>query len=76
MGSKSDAAQQQLVVSRELGEHQEVRIGESAVEAEAEQLAQLSAKYGLEMQPDSIPGLLERFDLVIGEPMETVLQLA
>ena len=25
--------------------------------------------YELEMQPDSIPGLLERFELVIGEPL-------
>ena len=28
-----------------------------------EALAELSARYGLEMQPDSIPGLLERFNL-------------
>jgi mannose-6-phosphate isomerase-like protein (cupin superfamily) len=47
-----------------------------AVEADPSALAQLSDRYGLEMQPDSVPGLLERFDLVIGEPMETVLQLA
>jgi mannose-6-phosphate isomerase-like protein (cupin superfamily) len=47
-----------------------------AVEADPSELAQLSERYGLEMQPDSIPGLLERFGLVIGEPMETVLQLA
>ena len=47
-----------------------------AVEADPDELAQLSSRYGLEMQPDSVPGLLERFGLVIGEPMETVLQLA
>jgi mannose-6-phosphate isomerase-like protein (cupin superfamily) len=47
-----------------------------AVEADSSALAQLSDRYGLEMQPDSVPGLLERFDLVIGEPMETALQLA
>jgi mannose-6-phosphate isomerase-like protein (cupin superfamily) len=47
-----------------------------AVEADPEKLAALSAKYELEMRPESVPELLERFDLVIGEPMETVLQLA
>jgi quercetin dioxygenase-like cupin family protein len=40
-----------------------------ALEADPEALAELSARYGLEMQPDSIPGLLERFDLRIGEPL-------
>jgi mannose-6-phosphate isomerase-like protein (cupin superfamily) len=47
-----------------------------AVEADPDELAQLATRYGLEMQPDSVPGLLERFGLVIGEPVETVLQLA
>lgn len=47
-----------------------------AVEADPDELGRLSTRYGLEMQPDSVPGLLERFGLVIGEPMETVLQLA
>jgi mannose-6-phosphate isomerase-like protein (cupin superfamily) len=47
-----------------------------AVEADPEKLAALSAQYELEMRPESIPELLERFGLVIGEPMETVLQLA
>jgi quercetin dioxygenase-like cupin family protein len=41
-----------------------------ALEADPEELGELSARYGLEMQPDSVPGLLERFDLVIGEPLE------
>ena len=40
-----------------------------ALNAEPEQLGELGGRYGLEMQPDSIPGLLERFDLVIGEPL-------
>ena len=35
--------------------------------AQPEQLAELCARYGLEMQPDSVPGLLERFDLRMGE---------
>ncbi len=40
-----------------------------AVEAAPEELAALSARYGLEMKPESIPELLERFDLRIGEPV-------
>jgi mannose-6-phosphate isomerase-like protein (cupin superfamily) len=38
-----------------------------ALNAPPEQLAALTERYGLEMQPDSVPGLLERFGLVIGE---------
>jgi mannose-6-phosphate isomerase-like protein (cupin superfamily) len=41
-------------------------------EAAPEQLAELSQRYGLEMQPDSIPGLLERFGLRMGEHSEVV----
>jgi mannose-6-phosphate isomerase-like protein (cupin superfamily) len=40
-----------------------------ALQAPPEELAALSERYGLEMQPDSVPGLLERFGLVIGEPL-------
>jgi mannose-6-phosphate isomerase-like protein (cupin superfamily) len=40
-----------------------------AMQADPDELAELSARYELDMQPDSIPGLLERFDLVIGEPL-------
>jgi mannose-6-phosphate isomerase-like protein (cupin superfamily) len=40
-----------------------------ALKADPQDLAELNARYGLEMQPDSVPGLLERFDLVIGEPI-------
>jgi mannose-6-phosphate isomerase-like protein (cupin superfamily) len=39
-----------------------------AVEADPQALAALSARYELEMDPSSIPGLLERFGLVLGEP--------
>jgi mannose-6-phosphate isomerase-like protein (cupin superfamily) len=39
-------------------------------------LAALGEHYGLEMKPESIPELLERFDLRIGEPLEGALQLA
>jgi hypothetical protein len=35
-----------------------------------EALAELSARYGLEMDPGSIPGLLERFGLRMGERQE------
>jgi hypothetical protein len=38
--------------------------------AAPEQLSELNARYGLEMGPDSIPGLLERFDLRMGQPQE------
>jgi gentisate 1,2-dioxygenase len=38
-----------------------------ALNADPEELAALSARYGQEMQPDTVPGLLERFGLVIGE---------
>jgi quercetin dioxygenase-like cupin family protein len=37
--------------------------------ADPEVLGELCQRYALEMDPDSIPGLLERFDLVIGEPL-------
>jgi mannose-6-phosphate isomerase-like protein (cupin superfamily) len=38
-----------------------------ALQAAPEELAALNERYGLEMQPDSVPGLLERFGLVVGE---------
>src|SRR3954454_10455050 len=38
--------------------------------AAPETLGELHARYGLEMDPDSIPGLLERFNLRMGEPNE------
>jgi len=40
-----------------------------ALQAAPEQLAALSGRYGLEMQPDSVAELLERFSLRIGEPL-------
>jgi mannose-6-phosphate isomerase-like protein (cupin superfamily) len=36
--------------------------------AEPQVLGELCARYGLEMDPGSIPGLLERFDLRMGQP--------
>jgi mannose-6-phosphate isomerase-like protein (cupin superfamily) len=38
-------------------------------QADPETLAQLSARYGLEMQPKTVPELLERFQLRIGQPL-------
>ena len=38
-------------------------------QADPQVLAELSARYELEMDPESIPMLLERFDLVVGEPI-------
>jgi mannose-6-phosphate isomerase-like protein (cupin superfamily) len=32
-------------------------------------VAELSGRYGLEMQPDTVPGLLERFGLQVGHPI-------
>jgi quercetin dioxygenase-like cupin family protein len=37
--------------------------------ADPQALGELCRRYDLEMDPDSIPGLLERFDVVIGEPL-------
>jgi mannose-6-phosphate isomerase-like protein (cupin superfamily) len=47
-----------------------------ALNADPEELAELAARYGHELKPETVPELLERFDLVIGEPMESALQLA
>lgn len=41
-----------------------------ALQAAPEDLAALSGRYALEMQPDSVPGLLERFGLRIGDRSE------
>jgi quercetin dioxygenase-like cupin family protein len=38
-------------------------------QADPSVLGELCARYGLEMDPGSLPGLLERFDLRIGEPL-------
>jgi mannose-6-phosphate isomerase-like protein (cupin superfamily) len=38
-------------------------------QANPEVFAELTGRYGLEMQPDSVPELLERFGLRIGEPL-------
>jgi mannose-6-phosphate isomerase-like protein (cupin superfamily) len=40
-----------------------------AMQADPHDLAALAARYELDMQPDSVPELLERFGLVIGEPV-------
>ena len=37
--------------------------------ADPEELAQLNARYGLEMQPDSVPELVERFGVRLGDPL-------
>ena len=38
-------------------------------QADPEAFAQLRERYGLEMQPETVPELLERFDLRMGEPL-------
>jgi mannose-6-phosphate isomerase-like protein (cupin superfamily) len=40
-----------------------------ALKADPEALAELNERYGQEMQPDSVPELLERFGLQIGEQL-------
>ena len=41
-----------------------------AAEADPQTLGALSARYGLEMKPESVPDLLQRFELVFpGEPL-------
>lgn len=40
-----------------------------SLKAEPAALGELCARYELEMQPESVPGLLERFDLRLGEPI-------
>jgi gentisate 1,2-dioxygenase len=40
-----------------------------ALKAAPEALAELSGRYGLEMRPESVPGLLERFGLRMGEQL-------
>ena len=43
-----------------------------ALNVPPEQLAELAERYGHELQPDTVPGLLERFGLRIGERSEVV----
>ena len=40
-----------------------------AIRADPETLARLNDRYGLLMQPETVPDLLARFDLRIGEPL-------
>lgn len=40
-----------------------------ALEADPAELAALNVRYGLEMQPESVPELLDRFRLQIGQPL-------
>jgi mannose-6-phosphate isomerase-like protein (cupin superfamily) len=43
-----------------------------AIDADPAELAALNERYGQEMQPDSVPELLQRFDLRIGDPEVTM----
>ncbi|HYC81394.1 MAG TPA: cupin domain-containing protein, partial [Solirubrobacterales bacterium] len=40
-----------------------------AIEADPDELAALNERYGQDMKPETVPELLERFGLVIGEPL-------
>ena len=46
-----------------------VALGGSA-QADPQELMELCGRYQLEVDPESIPSLLERFELRLGEPME------
>jgi hypothetical protein len=41
-----------------------------AINADPQELTELGERYGQYFKLESIPGLLERFDLVVGEPLE------
>jgi mannose-6-phosphate isomerase-like protein (cupin superfamily) len=41
-----------------------------AINADPQELTELGERYGQHFKLDSVPGLLERFDLVVGEPLE------
>ena len=47
-----------------------------ALNADPEQLMELAGRYGHLMKPESVPELIERFDLVVGEQVARPLQLA
>ena len=38
-------------------------------QADEQALAELNDRYGLEMRPETVPGLIERFGLRLGEPL-------
>jgi mannose-6-phosphate isomerase-like protein (cupin superfamily) len=42
--------------------------------AAPDEVAALSDRYGLEMKPETVPELLERFGLRVGEPVEATLR--
>ena len=46
---------------------QELSDGGGALAMDPEELAQLNARYGLEMRPETVPELLDRFGLQLGE---------
>jgi len=54
--------------------HELVDMG-GVAQAEPEQLAALCGRYELEMQPETLPELLERFDLRMGDPTGTAATL-
>src|SRR6187549_1173338 len=39
------------------------------IAADPDEVAELSRRYGLEMRPETVPGLLERFGLHLGHPL-------
>ena len=43
--------------------------------ASPEEMAALNDRYGLEMKPETVPDLLERFGLRVGEPVGTAVSV-
>jgi mannose-6-phosphate isomerase-like protein (cupin superfamily) len=46
-----------------------------ALQADPEELMALAARYGHEMKPETVPELIERFDLRVGEREEVTLRV-
>ncbi len=45
------------------------------MKADPEEVAALNDRYGLEMKPETVPELLERFGLRVGEPMQPAVSV-
>jgi mannose-6-phosphate isomerase-like protein (cupin superfamily) len=48
---------------------------DGVLKASQEELGALNDRYGLEMKPETVPDLVERFGLVVGEPVTRALAL-
>jgi hypothetical protein len=67
MSSTTSSSSSSWSIASERFFHELVGLG-GVAQAEPRVLGELCARYELEMDPGSVPGLLERFGLRIGEP--------